>query len=170
MVNCRFDDREKTKRQKLLFGLRKGGRGRNGTTSRRTPFRFASLRPLPTSPASPLRGNLYPSGPSPCPCPGVDTPPGGCPLPPKKRFLYRIPPYFAVPRRISARPVEQKPTKTFSAPCSGTPGSAKTSQNVLSDVLPHLWQCKDYPLRIIILLCAWSLVRPDGGLGIGHGF
>ena len=34
-----------------------------------------SLRPLPTSTASPLCGNLYPSGPSPCPCPGVDTPP-----------------------------------------------------------------------------------------------
>ncbi len=33
-----------------------------------------SLRPLPTSTASPLRGNLYPSGPSPCPCPWVDTP------------------------------------------------------------------------------------------------
>jgi hypothetical protein len=27
-----------------------------------------SLRPLPTSTASPLCGNLYPSGPSPCPC------------------------------------------------------------------------------------------------------
>ncbi len=33
-----------------------------------------SLRPLPTSTASALRGDLYPSGPSPCPCPGVDTP------------------------------------------------------------------------------------------------
>ncbi len=33
-----------------------------------------SLRPLPTSTASPLCANLYPSGPSPCPCPGVDTP------------------------------------------------------------------------------------------------
>ncbi len=33
-----------------------------------------SLRPLPTSTASPLRANLYPSGPSPCPCPRVDTP------------------------------------------------------------------------------------------------
>ena len=33
-----------------------------------------SLRPLPTSTASALRANLYPSGPSPCPCPGVDTP------------------------------------------------------------------------------------------------
>ena len=33
-----------------------------------------SLRPLPTSTASTLREDLYPSGPSPCPCPGVDTP------------------------------------------------------------------------------------------------
>ena len=33
-----------------------------------------SLRPLPTSSSSSLRDNLLPSGPSPCPCPGVDTP------------------------------------------------------------------------------------------------
>ena len=37
---------------------------------------LCSLRPLPTSTASPLCGNLYPPGPSPspCPCPGLDTP------------------------------------------------------------------------------------------------
>ena len=40
-----------------------------------------SLRPLPTSTASALRANLYPSGPSPCPCPGVDTP-ARCRIPP----------------------------------------------------------------------------------------
>jgi len=34
-----------------------------------------SLRPLPTSAASSLCDNLHPSGPSPCPCPGVDRPP-----------------------------------------------------------------------------------------------
>jgi len=33
-----------------------------------------SLRPLPPYPASSLRENLSPAGPSPCPCPGVDTP------------------------------------------------------------------------------------------------
>ena len=32
-----------------------------------------SLRPLPPFPASSLRENLSPAGPSPCPCPGVDT-------------------------------------------------------------------------------------------------
>ena len=35
-----------------------------------------SLRPLPSSSASSLRDNLLPKGPSPCPCPGVDTPSG----------------------------------------------------------------------------------------------
>ena len=35
----------------------------------------SALRPLPTSPASPRGGNLYPSGPSPYICPGVDKPP-----------------------------------------------------------------------------------------------
>jgi len=39
-----------------------------------------SLRPLPLSPASQLRRNLYPTGPSPCPCPGVDTPAAGTTL------------------------------------------------------------------------------------------
>ena len=38
-----------------------------------------SLRPLPSSSASSLRDNLLPKGPSPCPCPGVDTPSGACP-------------------------------------------------------------------------------------------
>ena len=33
-----------------------------------------SLRPLPSSSASSLRDTLLPTGPSPCPCPGVDTP------------------------------------------------------------------------------------------------
>ena len=37
-----------------------------------------SLRPLPASSASSLRDNLLPQGPSPCPCPGVDTPSGAC--------------------------------------------------------------------------------------------
>ena len=37
-----------------------------------------SLRPLPSSSASSLRDNLLPQGPSPCPCPGVDTPSGVC--------------------------------------------------------------------------------------------
>ena len=54
-------------------------------------------------------------------------------------------PCTTCPRRTLACPVEQKTTKTFSAPCTGTPGSAKTSLNDLSDVLQHLWQCKDYP-------------------------
>ena len=43
-----------------------------------------SLRPLPSSSASSLRDNLLPKGPSPCPCPGVDTPSGAwppCPAP-----------------------------------------------------------------------------------------
>ena len=42
----------------------------------------ASLRPLPLPPASPLRGNLYSTGPSPCPCAGVHTSPRWslCPL------------------------------------------------------------------------------------------
>ena len=38
-----------------------------------------SLRPLPSSSASSLRDNLLPKGPSPCPCPGVDTPSGAWP-------------------------------------------------------------------------------------------
>ena len=38
-----------------------------------------SLRPLPSSSASSLRDNLLPKGPSPCPCPGVDTLSGACP-------------------------------------------------------------------------------------------
>ena len=38
-----------------------------------------SLRPLPSSSASSLRDNLLPKGPSPCPCPGVDTPSGAYP-------------------------------------------------------------------------------------------
>ena len=38
-----------------------------------------SLRPLPPSSASSLRDNLLPKGPSPCPCPGVDTPSGAWP-------------------------------------------------------------------------------------------
>ena len=33
-----------------------------------------SLRPLPSSASSSLRDNSHPTGPSPCPCPGVDTP------------------------------------------------------------------------------------------------
>jgi len=33
-----------------------------------------SLRPLPLSTSSSLRDNSHPTGPSPCPCPGVDTP------------------------------------------------------------------------------------------------
>ena len=33
-----------------------------------------SLRPLPSSSSSSLRDNSLPTGPSPCPCPGVDTP------------------------------------------------------------------------------------------------
>ena len=39
------------------------------------PGDSASLRPLPTSTASPRGGNLYPSGPAPYTCPGVDKPP-----------------------------------------------------------------------------------------------
>ena len=38
-----------------------------------------SLRPLPSSSVSSLRDNLLPKGPSPCPCPGVDTPSGAWP-------------------------------------------------------------------------------------------
>ena len=41
---------------------------------------FASS--LPPSPASPLRGNLYPAGPSLYMCPRVDTPPDTSPYPP----------------------------------------------------------------------------------------
>jgi len=43
---------------------------------RRTPFsgNAASLRPLPLSSSSSLCDNSLPAGPSPCPCPGVDTP------------------------------------------------------------------------------------------------
>ena len=47
------------------------------------PEDSAPLRPLPTSPASPQSGNLYPSGPSPYTCPGVDKPPD-TPYPSKK--------------------------------------------------------------------------------------
>ena len=52
-----------------------------------------SLRPLPTSTASALRANLYPSGPSPCPCPWVDTP-----------ARRRIPPAPALPVCKTALP------------------------------------------------------------------
>ena len=48
-----------------------------GRPSRGTPLRFAPFRPLPLPPASPLRGNLYPTGPSPYPCAGVHKPPEG---------------------------------------------------------------------------------------------
>ena len=41
----------------------------------------APLRPLPLSGSSLLRNNGQPAGPSPYPCPGVDTPPGGYSLP-----------------------------------------------------------------------------------------
>ncbi len=51
------------------FGSMEGG------VLRGTPFRFAPLRPLPQSTASSQGENLYLAGPSPCPCPGVDTPP-----------------------------------------------------------------------------------------------
>ena len=48
------------------------------------PRSLRSRRPLPSSSASSLRDNLLPKGPSPCPCPGVDTPSGAwppCPAP-----------------------------------------------------------------------------------------
>ena len=38
-----------------------------------------SLRPLPQSTSSRLPRNSYLAGPSPCPCPGVDTPPQSLP-------------------------------------------------------------------------------------------
>ena len=58
-----------------------------GRPSRGTPLRFAPFRPLPLSPAFPLRGNLYPTGPSPYPCAGVHKPPEGSPsLRPKTRI------------------------------------------------------------------------------------
>ena len=51
--------------------------GSGETASRRIPLSSASLRPLPSSSASSHCDNLLPTGPSPCPCPGVDTSPGG---------------------------------------------------------------------------------------------
>ena len=49
--------------------------------------------PLRSTPAPPTiscvicsANNLYLAGPSPCPCPGVDTPPGGYSLPPDNRL------------------------------------------------------------------------------------
>ena len=60
-----------------------------------------SLRPLPTSTASPLCGNLYPSGPSPCPCPGVDTP-ARCRIPPSPALPVCKKPLSA-PRGMLAR-------------------------------------------------------------------
>ena len=61
-----------------------------GSPSRGTPVAWearslralrahCSLRPLPPFPASPLRGNLSPAGPSPSPCAGVRKPPRGSP-------------------------------------------------------------------------------------------
>ena len=58
-------------------GFHPGGR----TAFRGTPFgrlRRPAFRPLPSSSASSLCDNLLPTGPSPYPCPGVDTSSGGC--------------------------------------------------------------------------------------------
>ena len=46
---------------------------RQQLTSERTPFRFATLRPLPPFPTWSAT-TLSPAGPSPFPCPGVDRP------------------------------------------------------------------------------------------------
>ena len=64
-----------TKIWALVHSVCQHGQREESTPAGGTPFRFAPFRPLPLSPAS-LR-DLYPTGPSPCPCPGVDTPPGG---------------------------------------------------------------------------------------------
>ena len=54
---------------------------------RRTPF--ASLTPAPpTIYFVPLSRNSYLAGPSPCPCPGVDTPPQSIPSSRRKLFAY----------------------------------------------------------------------------------
>ena len=79
----------------LLAGF-SSGTAEEGRPARGTPFAWevralhalrshCSLRPLPPFPASPLRGNLSPAGPSPCPRPGVDKPPGRVFLPPQYR-------------------------------------------------------------------------------------
>ena len=137
MVNCRFDDREKTKRQKLLFGLRKGGKGEEWNN---LPEDSVSLRFTPAPPnvsCVPASRELVSVGPLPLPVSG-----GGHASrrlsPSSKEVLFSLL-YSTVFRRISARPVEQKTTKTFSEPCSGSSGSAETSLNDLSDVLQHLW-------------------------------
>ena len=65
---CRVQNGLSCPRDRVTDVLPAGCQQRAGLRSLR------SLRPLPTSTASALRANLYPSGPSPCPCPGVDTP------------------------------------------------------------------------------------------------
>ena len=53
-------------------------RRRKGIYSRRTPFGAMRLTPAPPNVSCVIccANNLYPSGPSPYPCPGVDTPSG----------------------------------------------------------------------------------------------
>ena len=65
---CRVQNGLSCPRDRVTDVLPAGCQQRAGLRSLR------SLRPLPTSTASALRANLYPSGPSPCPCPWVDTP------------------------------------------------------------------------------------------------
>ena len=73
--------------------------GVRGTPCRPARLRRSvpSLRPLPTFPAScpsslrSLGQNLSPSGPSPCPCPGVDTPLNGNGRPPLRAFAFKPP-------------------------------------------------------------------------------
>ena len=72
--------------QKEIESEKAGSQAPSGLRSLRAPHKspicggpaFRSLRPLPASSAPSLRDSLLPPGPSPCPCPGVDTPSGVC--------------------------------------------------------------------------------------------
>ena len=61
---------------------------RRGAPSRKTPFSATRFTQAPPTIYCVIccANNLYLAGPSPCPCPGVDTPPGGYSLPPDRHI------------------------------------------------------------------------------------
>ena len=89
------------------------------------------LRPLPSSPASSLRDNLYPTGPSPCPSPRVDTSSGASPCP--------LCPAASLPS--PARPVILSAAKdlVLPGPFVAIPGMTRNlSPFVIPDLVGHL--------------------------------